>query len=133
MGAVLDRVLVWVLFTVLAGLVPIGVDALIRDPPVTFASLLGQGQLLLITIATTSAALGSLVSSRAPQRAKVVVTGFCATGLVLLGVFYGKAATHRGIGDHSVVKWSLIIFCGAGIFGAVAVGLAREARQVART
>jgi hypothetical protein len=123
-----DRLLLWSVFGVVCGLIPLGADSVVRslDARAFEWPYIGKGQLLLVAITVASPSLGALLVSTAHIRSKVLYTGLLAPSLVLAGVFYGRVAAGAGKTEEAFVeRWSLIISAALLAASGVATLLAR--------
>src|SRR4051812_28917378 len=99
-----DRLIHWLVFALLASLVPIAADAIIRagddKKPLSWAALLGHGQLLLVAVAIVFPAVGAILMSDAGVRMRGIFGGFAMVGLVLIAILYARYASASPYNAH---------------------------------
>lgn len=90
------QILGWVIRSVALGCVPIAINWVIVylfERPANFATLLGKGELLLLSFGLILGALGDIIRVRPGwDRAKGVATGFSAAMILVIGVVYVPTA-----------------------------------------
>ena len=123
----------WLIFIFLLALLPILFNLLLIPvfaPPLTWASLLGEGELLLIAVGFSTAALGDAMSLDSAAGSPIEgyrdwVVGACAANLALASFFFAVVATANDAEKH--VGYALVVSFGlyisAAITGAVCASL----------
>ena len=111
--AVLGRLGRWVGIDVLASLAPLGAAALVRlakGNPVTLDALIGDGELLLVTIAVVLPVVAAVVMSdmNGGLRAALAIPLLLSLGAAAL--LYGSFASQDSPSMHFVVTTSIILW-----------------------
>jgi hypothetical protein len=89
--------------------------------------VLGEGQLLLVTVAIGSPPIGLLLVSGGRRVRKVVTGGLALVGILCASAFYADAASGRsGTSPHKVAEASLVLFGLVLIVGTVCIILASD-------
>jgi hypothetical protein len=83
----MERIFKWLLFGVICGLLPIvfvAVDLFTNNQPLYFSSLIGKGELLLISSGIAAAGLGELLTEAPKKSIGVMFTGAASILLVCI-------------------------------------------------
>jgi hypothetical protein len=127
---VADCILSWFFLTVVGGLMPLLAELVLRVAlrrPHSLTALVGNGELLLISVVVGSSAVGTLVSSAASSRARTVAWGVGFPCLLLLGVaFGGLRAAPASLSRGPVAIGSTVVFLATVACGAYCISIARE-------
>jgi hypothetical protein len=127
------RVLIWILFSVGISLLPV-VFNLLTFPTfnisLSVANVLGSGELLMVAVGLSGAALGELFgTSRQSETARILITFFSFINAACAAFYYALTVgryTVRGQDPNAVVIVSLGIFAVAVACGGSAVALPRR-------
>ncbi len=127
-------VLKWLLFGVFIGLFPVGFNGLfaaINDNPITWATLLGRGELLPLALGLSGSAVGDLlVTHRGWDAFKVGVSFFALAIIAYSAALYGHISFAVGEDTSAdrelVVVVSLMLYAGAIVISGACTAMARR-------
>lgn len=130
--SILRKLLGWFIFTLVFSLLPLSLNwlsAVSRDQAVTIVNLTSHGELLIISVAITAAALGEIITND-PKRwpeVKIVSIGTSMVILVISSWWYSDITTALRLGEEMNLvitsQYSLAIFFLAALSSAINVGL----------
>jgi hypothetical protein len=115
----LEKLVAWSIFTVLIALVPFCLlffESIDRNRPVSFYSIFGTGQLLLVCVVITSAALGELiVINLSPDQliVKLIAIGSCIVAIILSSLWFADISAdliHHPPPDPKTVSIGSVVF-----------------------
>lgn len=115
----------WFLFSVLLALLPLGFAALAKNLDgelVSVFKLVSGGELLLVSVGITGAAVGDLLGRKRDNGNWELAAGWCSVVLVALTAFYYSRVDSVPTEHlHRLVSGSLYIFVASIMAGAVCV------------
>jgi hypothetical protein len=128
-AAAKSRLVQWFIFGVIASLVPLLADALVRHADHRSAGwpeVIGHGELLLVTGAIAFPAFGAILMSDVGGLVRGIFGGFAVVTLFLIALLYASVARVSTQADpHFIVGASLILFVIMLVIGGVCVGVAK--------
>jgi hypothetical protein len=129
-AAARDRLVQWFLFGVIAAVIPLGADALIRhaekNTPAGWADVIGHGELLLVTVALAFPAFGAILMSDVDRTLRGVFGGFAVVTLFLIALLYASIAhSAKDTDPHFIVVASIVLFLLMLGIGTVCVAVAK--------
>jgi hypothetical protein len=125
---VIDRVLVWLLFGVVFGLLPliaVGLGDALTEGGFHLESVLAEGELFIISAVLCAAALGELLASAfrgGPSRLALVAGFSCLLTFAVNTVCFVRVGEHSS--PNLVTTWSVTLFLTAVLSSSVSIGLA---------
>jgi hypothetical protein len=129
------KLLVWMLFGVTIALMPFYTRAIInhdRGQPVTLAEILGDGELLVVSVVINAAAIGELMSKgEIPEHfklAKVAVIGVSLALLCVMSTWFADVSSIHAGGaklpdNHNMARESLAFFFATLVVSASSLAL----------
>lgn len=119
----------WLFFSFFVSALPIGLLALrlaYRGDPVSFTTVLGGGDLFLVTVAVGAPAIGDLIGGKRTGFA-YAVGGTILIATLLAAWSYSEASADPGAHTNVVAVTSLVVFGLVGAAGSATVWLGRAA------
>ena len=117
----LEKVIRWLIFSVLIALLPIGFNYLsmkTKSIPTSLEIICAQGELLIVSAALNAAALGELFGSGPASLmiAKIIAGGVCVIILLLTSLWFADIAAtillNKPLDANIIMKGSLFAFFG---------------------
>jgi hypothetical protein len=123
------RVLIWILFSMGISLLPVVFNLLTlsgsQESP-SVANVLGNGELLMVAIGLSGAALGELFgTSSQSEIARILITFFSFINAACAAFYYADTVSRGSQDPNAAVIVSLVIFAVAVACGGSAVALPR--------
>jgi hypothetical protein len=121
------RTVVWIIFGIIFGLLPIYAEAIKEASDFTWHELLANKELLVISAVLSTGALGELLYAGSPKKGDVpfiLAASSCAGSAIADTLFYGITPTSPG--STMTFFSSIFGFAAAALMGAVAIWISEQ-------